>query len=93
MRHFSGRLKPLKGRRRDEREEGAAAAAAASYISQCTQRTGHLIYIEPHWFLTQCGVRCGSCERWPTIQSGGEYGSPRARRSPVMLNPARCLRV
>lgn len=33
----------------------------------------------------QCGVRCGSRERSPTIKSagvmeGGEYGSPLARR-------------
>lgn len=69
-RHFRGRLKRLEGRRGDEREEGAAAA----YISQCTQRTGHLIYIEPHWFLTRCGVRCGSRERSPTIKSAGVMG-------------------
>lgn len=29
-------------------EGGGGAQAAAAYISQCTQRTGHLIYIEPH---------------------------------------------
>lgn len=41
-----------KGRERQGWElDGGAhtrAAAAAAYISQCTQRMGHLIYIEPH---------------------------------------------
>lgn len=82
-----GRSQPLKGREDgDESSAGGGAtkaAAAAAYVSQCTQRTGHLIYIEPHRFLMQCGVRCGSRERSPTIKSpdvmeAGEYGWPLA---------------
>lgn len=73
---------------------GSKAAATAAYISQCTQRTGHLIYIEPHWLLMQCGVRCGSRERSPTIRSagvmaGGEYG---LAASPPLAAHAETLR-
>lgn len=48
-------LKAKKGRDGELRGVGGGwlrgvggAQAAAAYISQCTQRTGHLIYIEPH---------------------------------------------
>lgn len=55
---FRGWIRLLKGKKgRDGGLGGGGGVkrqAAAAYISQCTQRTGHLIYIEPH--VSSCSV-------------------------------------
>lgn len=55
---FQGKERVPKGEKARDGELGVEGEGGASFISQCTQRTGHLIYIEPHG-SSFTGIRCG----------------------------------